>query len=61
MKYKYKYNMLLQNDITSKNYFWLSNTRDDKQAIKYFIKCVKSKTQGMNSFKEAYGLLKELI
>lgn len=44
MKYKFKYNMLLQNDITSKNYFWLSNTRDDKQAIEYFIKCSKNNT-----------------
>ena len=29
--------------------------------IVYFVNCVKSKTQGMNSFKEAHGLLKELI
>jgi len=43
-KKKYKYNMLLQNDITSKDYFWLSNTRDDKQAIEYFIRCSKSNT-----------------
>ena len=29
--------------------------------IVYFVNCVKSKIQGMNSFKEAHGLLKELI
>ena len=29
--------------------------------IVYFVNCIKSKTQGMNSFKEAHGLLKELI
>ena len=29
--------------------------------IKYFTKCVKSKTQGMNSFKEAHKLLKRLV
>ena len=46
MKYKkkYKYNMYLQNDITSKNYFWLSNTREDEQAIDYFIRCSKNNT-----------------
>ena len=46
---KYKYNMLLQNDTTSKNYFWLSDIKDDNQAIDYFIRCSKN-----NEFK-CYG------
>ena len=29
--------------------------------ITYFLNCVKSKTQGMNSFKEAHELLKKLL
>ena len=29
--------------------------------IIYFVNCVKSKTQGMNSFKEAHKLLKKII
>ena len=28
--------------------------------ISYFVECIKSNTQGMNSFKEAYTLLKKL-
>ena len=58
-EYQRYYDILENNSLQRKNI-----TIDNKMYIDeiiYFIDCVKSQTQGMNSFKEAHTLLKNLI
>ena len=55
-----RYYDILEDGVLKRRKLTINNQMYIDEII-YFVNCVKSKTQGMNSFKEAYGLLKELI
>lgn len=55
-----RYYDILDSGILKRNYLKINNQMYIDE-IKYFINCIKTETQGMNSFKEAYNLLKEVI
>tara|TARA_Y100000592_G_scaffold49315_1_gene78070 strand:- start:8629 stop:9441 length:813 start_codon:yes stop_codon:yes gene_type:complete len=58
-EYQRYYDILLDGVLKRKHI--IVNNQMYIDEIKYFTKCIKSKTQGMNSFKEAYKLLKHII
>ena len=55
-----RYYDILEDEVLKRKHLTIDNQMYMDE-IKYFIKCVKSKTQGMNSFKEAHKLLKRLV
>ena len=55
-----RYYDLLENGVLKRRYPTIDNQMYIDEII-YFVNCVKSKIQGMNNFKEAHNLLKNLI